>query len=191
MANDDNLEKHPYGIDEDEMKQRASELLMKNKQYSRLFDEYQRCSPRDFVKRNLLQTKMRLMESAELDRLITLEIERRKNVEALAALLKEKDTDEWLQYMQYIDGLSLMIDMMDSTFSDINILLRRNHMGVTMGQFPELIAARKRVMGLANAEPDKMPKAQADLWAEESERIYAYLQQRMAVYRRKVNRVLD
>ena len=191
MANDDNLEKHPYGIDEEEMKQRASELLMKNKQYSRLFDEYQRSSPRDFVKRNLLQTKMRLMESAELDRLITLEIERRKNVEALAALLKEKDTDEWLQYMQYIDGLSLMIDMMDSTFSDINILLRRNHMGVTMGQFPELIAARKRVMGLANAEPDKMPKAQADLWAEESERIYAYLQQRMAVYRRKVNRVLD
>lgn len=179
-----------YGIDRDALAALASKNLMSDRQYKKLYDEYQRLDRRrDFVKIGIVQSRLRLMESREMDRLTELEIARRKDVNRLADLLKEKDTLEYEQYQDLMSALSLLLDMMDSTFGDLNRLLVRNKIGITMEQFPELLNAKQLAWQMATGEQDKMPEYKGELWSGESERIYKYLLDRCATYRRKVDRI--
>lgn len=179
-----------YGIDRDAINEQARANLQNNRQYKKLYEEYQRLDPRrDFVKIGILQSRLRLMESREMDRLANLEIERRKDVNLLADVLREKDAKEYERYQELMAALSLLLDMMDSTFGDLNRLLVRNKIGITMDQFPELIAAKKLAWQMASGEQNQMPEYKSELWSEESERIYKYLLERCATYRRKVDRI--
>ena len=175
-----------YGIDEETTKEKAVKNLKAIRQYNKLYEQLWRLDPRrDFVKINLLQTQIRDMESKEIDRLVNMEIDRRKDVNRLTDYLKGNEREE---YQELMAGLSLLIDMMDSTFFDINKLLKRNNTGVEMQNFPELVAARKLVWLLASGEQKDMPGYKREIWDEESERLYNHLRERCAVFRRKVER---
>ena len=128
---------------------------------------------------------MRYMEQQELERLKQREMNRRKDIKAIAEMLQGEQRQ---QYDELLSGLSLLLDLMDSTFSDLNLLLMRNKTGIQMDKFPELVAARKMLWDMANDEQDKMPQYKLDLWAAESDRLYKHLRDRMAIYRRKVER---
>ena len=82
-----------------------------------------------------------------------------------------------------------MLDMTDNIFFDINKLLNRNNIGIEMNNFPELKAAKKTVQDMAIKEQYGMARYKEDLWNDESERIYKYLLERCAIYRRKVDRI--
>lgn len=168
------------------MLRQARENLKGNREYNKLFKEWSQLNPhRDLVKRSLVQTKMRHMENQEFQRLQELEMQRRKDINAIAELLQGEERNE---YQELVAGLSLLLDLMDSTFSDLNLLLMRNKTGIQMDKFPELMAARKMLWDMANGEQDNMPKYKLDLWAAESDRLYRVLRERMGVYRRKVER---
>ena len=181
-----------YGIDRDAICEQARANLSKNRQYKKLYDELNRLDLHcDLVKIGILQSRLRLMESREMDRLAELEIMRRKDVNRLADLLKEKDILEYEQYQDLMSALSLLLDMMDSAFGDLNRLLVRTKMGITMEQFTELQQAKRLAWQMASGEANGMPKYKSDLWSEESERIYKYMMERCATYRRKVDRIED
>lgn len=173
-------------FDSEAMQRQARENLEHNREYNKLYKEFHRLDPRrDLVKRSLMQTKMRHMENQEFLRLQQLEMERRKNVNTMTALLQGEERN---RYQELMSGLSLLLDLMDTTFSDVNMLLMRNNTGIQMDKFPELRAARKMLWEMANGEQEKMPQYKLDLWADESERLYKVLQERMGVFRRKVER---
>ena len=189
MANDEHIGIVPeeWGIDSDAIKREAATNLKKCKPYQKLYDELNRLDPRrDYVKHQYVMTKIRLMESKEIDRLVNLQIDRRKDVNRLADYLQGEERE---RYQELMAGLSLLMDMMDSTFSDINKVLKRNKTGVEMGNFPELIAARKLVWQMTNSEQNDMAQYKNDLWAEESERLYKYLRERCAMFRKKVEKI--
>lgn len=175
-----------YGIDREAIARQAIGNLKGNRPYQKLYEQLQRLDPRrDFVKRNYVQTQIREMESKEINRLVNLELDRRKDVNRLTDYLQGDDRN---RYQELMSGLSLLLDMIDSTFFDINQLLSRCNTGVQMENFPEIVSAKKLVWTLANGEQNEMPRYKADLWAEESARLYDYLQERCAVFRRKVER---
>lgn len=120
-----------------------------------------------------------------MERLQQREMNRRKDIKAIAEMLQGEQRQ---QYDELLSGISLLLDLMDSTFSDLNTLLMRNKVGIQIDKFPELQAARKMLWDMANEEQDKMPQYRHDLWADESERLYKHLRDRMAIYRRKVER---
>lgn len=179
-----------YGIDRDAISEQARANLSKNRQYSKLYDEMNRLDRKcDLVKIGILESRMRLMESREMDRLAEVELNRRKDVNRLADLLKEKDTQEYEQYQTLMAALSLLLDMTDNIFFDLNKLLRRNNIGIEMDNFPELKVAKKTVQSMAIKEQYSMERYKEDLWNEESERLYKYVLERCATYRRKVERI--
>ena len=168
------------------MTRQAHENLMDNREYKKLRKELEQLNPRrDLLKYQLVQTKMRHMEQQELERLQQREMNRRKDIKAIAEMLQGEQRQ---QYDELLSGISLLLDLMDSTFSDLNLLLMRNKVGIQIDKFPELQAARKMLWNMANDEQDKMPQYRLDLWADESERLYKHLRDRMAIYRRKVER---
>ena len=168
------------------MTRQAQENLMDNREYKKLSKQLAQLNPRrDLLKYQLVQTKMRHMEQQELERLQQLEMNRRKDIKAIAEMLQGEQRQ---QYDELLSGISLLLDLMDSTFSDLNLLLMRNKVGIQIDKFPELQAARKMLWDMANDEQDKMPQYRHDLWAKESDRLYKHLRDRMAIYRRKVER---
>ena len=179
-----------YGIDRESISEQARANLSKNRQYSKLYDEMNRLDRKhDFVKIGILESRLRLMESREMDRLAELELNRRMDVNYLGNVLKEKDTKEYEAYQTLMAALSLLLDMTDNIFFDLNKLLRRNNIGIEMDNFPELKAAKKTVQSMAIKEQYSMERYKEDLWNEESERLYKYLLDRCDIYRRKVDRV--
>lgn len=179
-----------YHYDTEAIAQRAAEILKGNKPYQKLYKKLQLLNPkRDMMKIALLQSQLREIESDEMNRLIELEENSRKKVRNIAVLLERIAPNEAAKYQEMMAGLSLLLDMIDTSFSDINKLLRRNSIGVEMNNFPELEAAKKLVWKMVFAEQKKMQTYQDNLWSEESGRLYTYLQARCAVYRRKVERV--
>ena len=168
------------------MTRQAQENVKDNHEYKKLGKELAQLDPRrDLLKYQLVQTKMRYMEQQELERLQQREMNRRKDIKAIAEMLQGEQRQ---QYDELLSGISLLLDLMDSTFSDLNLLLMRNKVGIQIDKFPELKAARKMLWDMANEEQDKMPQYRLDLWADESERLYKHLRERMAIYRRKVER---
>jgi len=178
-----------YGIDRDAITEQARDNLAKDRQYKKLYDELNRLdSRRDLVKIGILQSRLRLMESREMDRLAEQELKRRLEVNYLGNVLKEKDTHEYEEYQTLMAALSLLLDMTDNIFFDLNKLLDRNNIGIEMHNFPELKAAKKTVQNLAIKEQYSMARYKEDLWNEESERMYKYVLGRCATYCRKVDR---
>ncbi len=168
------------------MTRQAQENVKDNREYKKLSKQLAQLDPRrDLLKYQLVQTKMHYMEQQELERLQQLEMNRRKDIKAIAEMLQGEQRQ---QYDELLSGISLLLDLMDSTFSDLNTLLMRNKVGIQIDKFPELQAARKMLWDMANEEQDKMPQYRLDLWAEESDRLYKHLRDRMAIYRRKVER---
>ncbi len=168
------------------MTRQAQENVKDNREYKKLSKQLAQLDPRrDLLKYQLVQTKMRYMEQQELERLQQREMNRRKDIKAIAEMLQGEQRQ---QYDELLSGISLLLDLMDSTFSDLNLLLMRNKVGIQIDKFPELQAARKMLWDMANKEQDKMPQYRLDLWADESERLYKHLRERMATYRRKVER---
>lgn len=168
------------------MTRQAQENVKDNREYKKLSKELAQLDPRrDLLKCSLVQTKMRYMEQQELERLQQREMNRRKDIKAIAEMLQGEQRQ---QYDELLSGISLLLDLMDSTFSDLNLLLMRNKVGIQIDKFPELQAARKMLWDMANEEQDKMPQYKQDFYAEESDRLYKHLRDRMAIYRRKVER---
>lgn len=168
------------------MTRQAQENVKDNREYKKLSKELAQLNPRrDLLKYQLVQTKIRYMEQQELERLQQREMNRRKDIKAIAEMLQGEQRQ---QYDELLSGISLLLDLMDSTFSDLNLLLMRNKVGIQIDKFPELQAARKMLWDMTNKEQDKMPQYRLDLWADESERLYKHLRDRMAIYRRKVER---
>lgn len=168
------------------MTRQAQENVKDNHEYKKLSKELARLDPRrDLLKYQLVQTKMRYMEEQELERLQQREMNRRKDIKAIAEMLQGEQRQ---QYDELLSGISLLLDLMDSMFSDLNLLLMSNKVGIQIDKFPELRAARKMLWDMANEEQDKMPQYKLDFYAEESDRLYKHLRERMAIYHRKVER---
>ena len=168
------------------MTRQAQENVKDNREYKKLSKELAQLDPRrGLLKCSLVQTKMRYMEQQELERLQQREMNRRKDIKAIAEMLQGEQRQ---QYDELLSGISLLLDLMGSTFSDLNLLLMRNKVGIQIDKFPELQAARKMLWDMANEEQDKMPQYKQDFYAEESDRLYKHLRDRMAIYRRKVER---
>ncbi len=132
---------------------------------------------------------MRKIEEDEVHRLVQLEEKRRMDVNAIDAMLRDLNPEDHHRYQQLMACLSMGIDMLDHTFASINGLLYRNGIGVQMFQFPEVAAAKKMLSELADMEVDHMPKYKANVYIEESDRLWNHLQQRCAVYVRKIDRI--
>ncbi len=132
---------------------------------------------------------MRKIEEDEVHRLVQLEEKRRMDVNAIDAMLRDLNPEDHHRYQQLMACQSMGIDMLDHTFASINGLLYRNGIGVQMFQFPEVAAAKKMLIELADMEVDHMPKYKANVYIEESDRLWNHLQQRCAVYVRKIDRI--
>ena len=180
-----------YGIDAEAIQRQAKQNLMTgNKEYKKLQDEYQRLDRRrDFVKINLTQTKMRHMENQEVDRLWMLEIEKRKSVRGISDLLRQKDRAEYDHWQELLAGLSFVMDMIDFTVADINELLNRNNIGIKLEKFKEIEAARGLAQQLTGDNLSHSKDWHAQMWMDESDRLWEYLKERCAIYRRKVDRI--
>lgn len=185
------VESIEYGIDSEAIRQQAEANLQNgNREYRKLKQELDGLDfRRDFVKINLVKTKMKHMVNVETNRLWMLEMEKRKSVKDLSDLLLKKDRAEYEHFQELMAGLSLLLDMTDNIFFDINKLLNRNNIGIEMNNFPELKAAKKTVQDMAIKEQYGTARYKEDLWNDESERIYKYLLERCATYRRKVDRI--
>lgn len=179
-----------YHYDTQEIANEAMENLGRNKEYRRVLDRYdEACRQRNLVKMTQLSARINKMKQQEVHNVILRHEERRKDVNNIAALLSEMDKEEGNRYQELLAGLSLMLDIIDSIFTDINNLLRRNNVGIEMNNFPELKDARKIVWEMISDEQNKMQDYKNKLWSEESERIYSYLLRRCAAYRKKVERI--
>lgn len=174
-----------YGIDAEAIQRQAKQNLMTgNREYKKLQDEYQLLDRRrDFVKINLTQTKMRHMENQEIDRLWMLEIEKRKSVRGISDLLRQKDRAEYDHWQELWAGLSFIMDMLDFTVADINELFDRNNIGIKMEKFK---AARWLAQQLTGDNLKHSKQWHAEMWMDESDRLWEYLKEHCATYRRKV-----
>lgn len=176
--------------DMQEIANRAMENLGGNREYRGLLDRYdQAVRNRQLVQQTQLSAKIELMKRQEMQRLILLEESRRKDVNQLAKILKQVNAEDYDRYQDLMAALSLLFDMTDNVFFDINKVLRRNNLGIEMDNFPELKAARKTVQDMVISEQYAMKRYKEDLRNEESERIYKYLLERCATYRKKVDRI--
>lgn len=180
-----------YGIDAEAIAQQAKINLMNgNREYKKLQDEYQRLDRRhDFVKINLVQTKMRHMENQEVDRLWMLEMENRKSVRGISNVLRQKDRREYDHWQELLAGLSFVMDMIDFTVADINELLQRNNIGIKLEKFKEIEAARTLAQKLTGDNLNHSKDWHAQMWMDESDRLWEYMKERCATYRRKVDRI--
>lgn len=179
-----------YHYDGKEIVERALENLKGHKPYQKLKDELKRLDPRrDFVKRNLVETKIRQIEEEEVHRLVELEDKRRQDVNNIADMLRGLNPDDHRRYQELMAGLAMAIDVLDYTFTDINGLLYRNGIGVQMFQFPEVAAARKMLSDLADMEQEQMPEYKRKEYVAESDRLWEHLKRRTAVYVRKIDRI--
>lgn len=179
-----------YHYDGKEIVDRALENLKGHKPYQKLKDELERLDPRrDFVKRNIVETKIRQIEEEEVHRLVELENKRRQDVNNIAEMLRGMNPDDHRRYQELMAGLAMAIDVLDYTFTDINGLLYRNGIGVQMFQFPEVAAARKMLSDLADMEQEQMPEYKRKEYVAESDRLWQHLKERTAVYVRKIDRI--
>ena len=195
MAEKETTEKIIADLDEmhydmQEIANRAMENLGGNREYRNLLDRYDRAvHSRQYVQQAQLSAKIVLMKRQEMQRLIELEESRRKDVNTLAHMLKRINPADHDRFQELMAALSLLLDMTDNVFFDINQVLKRNNLGIEMDNFPELKAAKKTAQDMAIKEQYGMARYKEDLWNEESERIYKYLLERCATYRRKVDRI--
>lgn len=179
-----------YHYDGKEIVDRSKENLKQHKPYQKLKDELKRLDPRrDFVKRNLVETKIRQIEEEEVHRLVELEDKRRQDVNNIAEMLRGLNPDDHRRYQELMAGLAMAIDVLDYTFTDINGLLYRNGIGVQMFQFPEVAAARKMLSDMADMEQEHMPEYKRKEYVAESDRLWEHLKERTAVYVRKIDRI--
>ena len=195
MAEKETTEKIIADLDEmhydmQEIANRAMENLGGNREYRNLLDSYDRAvRSRQYVQQAQLSAKIDLMKRQEMQRLIELEESRRKDVNTLAHMLKRINPADHDRFQELMAALSLLLDMTDNVFFDINQVLKRNNLGIEKDNFPELKAAKKTAQDMAIKEQYGMAHYKEDLWNEESERIYKYLLERCATYRRKVDRI--
>jgi len=180
-----------YGIDAEAIQRQAKMNLMNgNREYKKLQDEFLRLDRRhDFVKINLVQTKMRHMENQEVDRLWMLEMEKRKSIRGISNLLRQKDRREYDHWQELLAGLSFVMDMIDFTVADINELLQRNNIGIKLEKFKEIEAARELAQKLTGDNLSHSKDWHAQMWMDESDRLWEYMKERCATYRRKVDRI--
>ena len=178
-----------YGIDAEAIQRQAKDNLMTgNREYKKLQDEYQRLDRRsDFVKITFVQTKMRHMENQEVDRLWMLEMEKRKSVKGISDLLLRKDREQYDRWQELLAGLSFIMDMLDFTINDINELLDRNNVGIKLEKFKEIEAARGLAQQLTGDNLKHSKEWHAQMWMDESDRLWEYLKERCAAYRREVD----
>ena len=183
------IDARQFGQDADTV-ERAAEELKRNRPYQRLLEKYKASlGTGNLVLQAQLNAQLKQMERQVIDRLMQQEMERRKDVRVLTEMLQERDPEAAAEYERLMGGLSVLLDVMDTTFSRINILLKQHEMRVTMNQWPELQQARRVVMNQVEGEVDKMAQRKHDLWAAESDRLYDFLMERMAVYQRKAARI--
>ncbi len=179
-----------YHLDMKSFTERAKDRLRNNRKYAKL--QKQLCSLSsvyDLVKIGIIKEKMEQMEKNEIRRLIEMEMEQRKSVNHIAEILKEIDVKEFDRYQELMAGMLFCFDMIDSTISDINKVLKRNKIGIDLNKFEEFNGVRRVIWDMVSSEQKKMPNYKNELWSDESEHLYEILQNRCGVYRRKVNRV--
>ena len=182
-------EQKDYHLDEDAIIAQARENLKRNKEYSKLYEQWKRLDPRrDFVKIGLLQAKIRRIEQQEFDRLEQMAIDNRKSVEGINDVLKANDPAAYDHWQELLAGMSFLFDMIDFSIADINELLDRNGVGVKLEKFKEIEAARKMCDEMSLKDFTRMHEAQQQLWMDESDRLWEHLKERCGVYRRKVDK---
>ena len=180
-----------YGIDGEAIQRQAeANLLNGNREYRKLKQELDgldfRC---DFLKINLVKTKMKHMVNQETDRLWMLEMDKRKSVRGISDLLLQKDRAEYDHWQELLAGLSFVMDMIDFTVADINELLNRNNIGIKLEKFKEIEAARGLAQQLTGDNLSHSKDWHAQMWMDESDRLWECLKERCATYRRKVDRI--
>ena len=182
-----------YGIDPEAISRQAKQnLLTGNNEYRKMYKQLQGLDPRrDFVKRSIIETKQRMMESAEIDRLYGIEIAKRKSVKVISSLLLEKDRKEYDRWQELMAGFLFTMDMMDFTVNDINELLARNNIGIKLEKYKEIEAARSLAQKMTGDNLSHSKGWHADMWMDESDRLWEFMKERCAVYRRKVDRKLE
>ena len=180
-----------YGIDAEAIAQQAKvNLLNGNREYKRLYEDYRKLdSRRDFVKISMTQVRLRQMENEEIDRLWMLEMEKRKSIRGISDLLRQKDRHEYDHWQELLAGLSFVMDMIDFTVADINELLQRNNIGIKLEKFKEIEAARELAQKLTGDNLNHSKDWHAQMWMDESDRLWEYMKERCATYRRKVDRI--
>ena len=180
-----------YGIDGEAIQRQAeANLLNGNREYRKLKQELDGLDfRRDFVKINLVKTKMKHMVNQETDRLWMLEMEKRKSVRGISDLLLQKDRAEYDHWQELLAGLSFVMDMIDFTVADINELFDRNNIGIKLEKFKEIEAARGLAQQLTGDNLSHSKDWHAQMWMDESDRLWEYLKERCATYRRKVDRI--
>lgn len=185
------MEPIEYGIDGEAIQRQAeANLLNGNREYRKLKQELDGLDfRRDFLKINLVKTKMKHMVNQETDRLWMLEMEKRKSVKGISDLLLQKDRAEYDHWQELLAGLSFVMDMIDFTVADINELLNRNNLGIKLEKFKEIEAARGLAQQLTGDNLSHSKDWHAQMWMDESDRLWEYLKERCATYRRKVDRI--
>lgn len=180
-----------YGIDAEAIAQQAKvNLLNGNREYKRLYEDYRKLdSRRDFVKISMTQGRLRQMENEEIDRLWMLEMEKRKSIRGISDLLRQKDRREYDHWQELLAGLSFVMDMIDFTVADINELLQRNNIGIKLEKFKEIEDARALAQKLTGDNLNHSKDWHAQMWMDESDRLWDHLKERCATYRRKVDRI--
>lgn len=186
------IEPIEYGIDEEDIQRRAEQnLLSGNREYQKLVKEFEKYDyRRDYAKACFVKQRIMAMTEIEINRLWKLEIDRRKNIRAISEVLLEKDRDEYDRWQELLAGLSFVMDMIDYTVRDINELLRRNNLGVKLEKFKEIEGARALANRLTGDNMKHSSDWQVGMWMEESDRLWDYMKERCATYRRKVDRKL-
>ena len=178
-----------YHYDEQDIANRAMENLGKNKEYRKLLDQYDAAKrQRNFVKQTQLNLRIVEMKQQEVHRLVDLEESKRKSVKGCKELLKRVNMEDYYNYKDMMSVLAFLLDITDTTFTEINKLLRRNNTGVEMNNFPEFKAARKVAWDMTADEQREMQSFHNDLFADETERLFGYLLSRATVLRHKVER---
>ena len=178
-----------YGYASVDIIKQAADTLRQNKHYRKLMEQWDTANKRgQMVQKININAQMRQMEKTEIDRIVAYENERRKSVTAVSQMLEQIDHDEYLKYQDLMSCLSFLLNLVDSTFTEINDVLHRNKLGIQMENFPELVKAKKEMAALVGSEVKTMPDYQQQLWMDESDRLFDHLKERAAVYRRKVER---
>lgn len=182
-------EQKDYHLDEEAIVAQARENLKRNREYNKLYEQWQRLDPRrDFVKIGLVQAKIRRIEQQEFDRLEQKAIDDRKSVDGINEMLLANNPAAYDHWQELLAGMSFLFDMIDFSIADINELLDRNGVGVKMEKFKEIEAARKVCKDMSLTDFVRMPETQQQLWMDESDRLWEHLKRRCGVYRRKVDK---
>ena len=178
-----------YGIDIEKITQQASENIKKKKEYRKLQVKLQRLSLRfDPLKYSMVQSELRELEKQEIDRLWQLEMDRRQNVQGITDLMGQIGGNEYNRWLELVVGYSFIMDMLDFVVTDINELMERNRIGMKMNKLKELEEARAMAQQMVRDNLKSMDEEKSQMWMDESDRLWGYLQTRFAVYCRKVAR---